>query len=83
VSKEKTVKLKVIQNVSISLGYFIFSKNHNELPEVAQWRKISHKQSARWQHLSSLKASAFFSLKKNLLVKKLNNLYMGLVTLAS
>ncbi len=27
---------KVAQNVAISLGYFIFSKNHNEPPKVAQ-----------------------------------------------
>ncbi len=29
------VKPKVAQNVTISLGYFIFSKNHNEPPNVA------------------------------------------------
>jgi hypothetical protein len=27
---------KVAQNVTISLGYFIFSKNHNESPKIAQ-----------------------------------------------
>jgi hypothetical protein len=27
---------KVAQNIVISLGYFIFSKNHNEPPKVAQ-----------------------------------------------
>jgi hypothetical protein len=26
-------KQKVAQNVTISLGYFIFSNNHNELPK--------------------------------------------------
>jgi hypothetical protein len=30
---------KVAQNVTISFGYFIFSKNHNELPKVAQLAK--------------------------------------------
>jgi hypothetical protein len=30
-----------------------------------QWKGINHKQSTRWQHLSRLKASAFFSLQKN------------------
>jgi hypothetical protein len=30
---------KVAQNVTISLGYFIFSNNHNELPKVAQLAK--------------------------------------------
>jgi len=32
---------KVAQNVDIILGYFIFSKNHNELSKVAQWAKIA------------------------------------------
>ncbi len=27
------------QNVAITLGYFIFSKNHNEPPKVAQLAK--------------------------------------------
>ncbi len=27
---------KVVQNVTISLSYFIFSKNHKEPPKVAQ-----------------------------------------------
>ncbi len=42
------------------------------------WKRISHKQSVRWQHLSRLKASAFFSLPKKFAVKKRNNLYLGL-----
>jgi len=29
-----------------------------------KWKRISHKQSAKWQHLSLLKACAFFSLQK-------------------
>ncbi len=32
--------------------------------EYSQWKGIDHKQSTRWQHLSRLKASAFFSLQK-------------------
>jgi hypothetical protein len=28
-----------------------------------QWKGINHKQSTRWQHLSRLKASVFFSLE--------------------
>jgi hypothetical protein len=40
---------------------------------------INCKQSTRWQHLSWLKASAFFSLQKILVVMKHNNLYLGLV----
>ncbi len=34
-----------------------------------QWKGINCKQSTRWQHLSRLKASAFFSLQKILVVK--------------
>ncbi len=30
---------------------------------MAQWKGINCKQSTRWQHLSQLKASAFFSLQ--------------------
>ncbi len=42
--------------------------------------KINHKQSTRWQHLSRLKPSAFFSLRKNLVsCMKRNNLHLGLV----
>ncbi len=32
------------------------------------WKRISGKQSARWQHLSREKASAVFTLQKKLLV---------------
>jgi hypothetical protein len=32
----------------------------------SKWKRINRKQSARWQHLSWLKASASFSLQKNL-----------------
>jgi hypothetical protein len=49
-----------------------------------EWKRISCKQNARWQHLSWLKASAFFSLKKkNLVITKHYNLYLGLVTPSS
>jgi hypothetical protein len=42
---------------------------------------MDYKQSARWQHLFRLKATAFFSLQKNLVSSmKCNNLYSGLVT---
>jgi hypothetical protein len=42
-----------------------------------QWKGINRKQSTRWQHLSQLKASTFFSLQKNLVVIKHSNLYLG------
>jgi hypothetical protein len=44
-----------------------------------QWKGINRKQSTMWQHLSRLKASAFFSLQKFLVVMKHSNLYLGLV----
>jgi hypothetical protein len=34
-----------------------------------QWKRISHKQSARWQHLSRLKASALFFFLNLLVVR--------------
>jgi len=34
------------------------------LKEQGQWKRINRKQSARWQHLSQLKASAFLSLRE-------------------
>jgi hypothetical protein len=33
------MKQKVAQKFTIILGCFILSKNHNELPKVAQWVK--------------------------------------------
>jgi len=44
-----------------------------------QWKGINCKQSTMWQHLSRLKASAFFSLQKNFVVMKNSILYLGLV----
>ncbi len=45
-----------------------------------QWKRINCKQSARWQHLSRLKASL---CKKIFSCMKCNNLYSGLVTPSS
>ncbi len=47
--------------------------------KLLQWKGINRKQSTRWQHLSRLKASAFFSLQKKLVVMKHSSLYLGLV----
>ncbi len=46
---------------------------------IQKWKGINCKQSTRWQHLSRLKASAFFSLQIFLVVMKHSNLYLGLV----
>ncbi len=48
-----------------------------------EWKRISLKKSTRCQYLSQLKTSDFFSLQKNLTVKKCNNLYLGLATPSS
>ncbi len=45
----------------------------------SQWKGINRKQSTRWQHLSRLKASAFFSLQFFLVVMKHSNLHLGVV----
>ncbi len=46
-----------------------------EVDWPCHWKRISCKQSARWQHLSRLKASALFFLQKNLVsCMKCNNL---------
>jgi hypothetical protein len=44
-----------------------------------EWKGINRKQRTRWQHLSQLKASVFFSLQIFLVVMKHSNLYLGLV----
>jgi len=44
-----------------------------------QWKGINRKQSMRWQHLSQLKASAFFSFQFFLVFMKHSNLYLRLV----
>jgi hypothetical protein len=68
----------------------IFTRNQKTafesvIKETAdKWKRINRKQSARWQHLSQLKPSAFFSLQKHLVsCMKRNSLYSGLVTPSS
>jgi hypothetical protein len=39
-------------------------RDGDKLAMFIKWKRISCKQNVRWQHLSQLKASAFFSLKK-------------------
>jgi hypothetical protein len=47
------------------LNVYAFSESHSMTNDkLFQWKRISHKQSARWQHLSQLKARALFFLKK-------------------
>jgi len=43
----------------------------------AQWKGINRKQSTRWQHLSRLKASEFFSLQKKISCYETQQLILG------
>ncbi len=66
----------MLLNGHISFVY-IFS---GDLYNTWQLKGINNKQSStRWQHLSQLKANAFFSLQNFLVVMKHSNLYLGLV----
>ncbi len=62
-----------LERLSLSSHFILVRK------EPTQWKRISCKQNARWQHLSR----SFFSLKKNLVVTKHYNLYLGLLTPSS
>jgi hypothetical protein len=42
-----------------------------------QWKGINHKQSTRWQHLSQLKASAFFTLQNFFSCNETQQLILG------
>jgi hypothetical protein len=44
---DENVKNLITQKVATFLGYFIFSKNHNEIPKVAQYMK-SHPIWSTW-----------------------------------
>ncbi len=66
------IRIKVMLKFGISrlIDYLltkIFTYKHITYAQFRikhQWKRISHMQSARWQHLSWLKANAFFSLQK-------------------
>ncbi len=55
------------------------NKENSNCVKLLQWKGINRKQSTRRQHLSRLKASAFFSSQIFLVVIKHSNLYLGLV----
>jgi hypothetical protein len=44
---------------------------------LLEWEGINRKQSTRWQHLSRLKASAFFSLQKKISCYETQQLILG------
>jgi len=70
---EKTVVISAMPNLSMTLienlAKDLTLKRQVKLYEVKlhffKWKGIKCKQITRWQHLSWLKASAFFSLQKN------------------
>jgi len=70
--------MKIICNTTsfLSRGILVSNQDGNKF---SQWKGINRKQSTRWQHLSQLKASVFFSFAKKLVVMKHSNLYLGLV----
>ncbi len=67
-------KLSASQKGAYPCGAPWFMSHHQK------WKGINRKQSTRWQHLSRLKASAFFSLQIFLVVIKHSSLYLGLVS---
>jgi hypothetical protein len=73
-------KAKRILIHSIQTNVSTFSSNGTAgFKKCKQWKRINYKQSARWQHLSRLKASAFLFEFFLLGVKKPNSLYLRLV----
>jgi hypothetical protein len=46
--------------------------------DETQWKGINRKRSPRWQHLSRLKASAFFSLQKKFSCYETQQLILGI-----
>ncbi len=90
------IALPVLFNFIILLSpfctYFVLFAQKNlitlslapSIINLTEWKRINCKQSTRWDHLSCLKASAFFTLQKHLVsCMKGNNLYSGLVTPSS
>ncbi len=70
---------KSMQFIFKNLYQFSFKIDEILWRALMKWKGINHKQSTRWQHLSQLKASAYFSLQNCLVVMKHSNLYLGLV----
>jgi hypothetical protein len=50
---------------------------HHDKVMIVEWKGINCKQSTRWQHLSQLKASAFFSLQKKFSCCETQQLILG------
>jgi hypothetical protein len=74
-----TVMIQIVVSLMIITHYCHARHTMFVVHATGQFKRINRKWSARWQHLSRLKGSAFFSLQKKLVVKEHNNLYLGLV----
>ncbi len=59
----KVVESWVYSSIEVNLLNSLFAKFHLPCQGGSQWKGINCKQSTRWQHLSRLKASVFFSLQ--------------------
>jgi hypothetical protein len=55
---------ELLESFAISVQVEKMSEGKRLSGKDLEWKRISSKQNARWQHLSWLKASAFFCLKK-------------------
>ena len=64
-----------------SLIYFKYRSYHETAQKtklgLQQWKGINRKQSTKWQHLSQLKASAFFSLQNVFTCYETQQLILG------
>ncbi len=49
----------------------------SEKMSALEWKGINRKLSIRWQHLSQLKSSAFFSLQKKIICYETQHLILG------
>ncbi len=65
-----TFKKHKIDYATLNCEFFIYA--------LSQWKRTSCKQNARWQHLSRLKANAFFSLKKKISCYETLHLILGI-----
>jgi len=68
--------MKIICNTTsfLSRGILVSNQDGNKF---SQWKGINRKQSTRWQHLSRLKASVFFSFAKKISCYEAQQLILG------
>ncbi len=79
VAKVHARSLRPSHPTGVGIQQGLFSKKNFTILKWPLWKGFNCRQITRWQYLSRLKASAFFSLLKKLVVMKHSNLYSGLV----